>query len=265
MRTLAEAIPPLAALLRDLNDAVAGGRYSGTDEFVAECRIRWTADLIATVDEVLPHWSTMASFADGKTLWHITIAMIALFDLDEYQDASDADRHLMEWTVLLHDIAKEPAPKTRDHLHGFRSAAVAAQTLPALGFTTTDAYPRDFADWRDIVHSAHRLDDAAGEPIPDNTNLPEIIAGIDRMFAGDGGRLLTAIALHQSVTVLVDWPSMAPLTPAQESAFITPAVASLQLPLMLADSGGWNLFDAETLASMYAETRAVFRGIADRR
>ncbi len=85
------------------------------------------------------------------------------------------------------------------------------------------------------------------------------------MFEADGARLLKAIAMHQSVTVLEDWPSLAPLTPEQEVAFITPGVASLQLPLMLADSGGWNLFDPPTLGEMYADTRRVFAGIAARR
>jgi hypothetical protein len=220
---------------------------------------------MAEVVAVLPQWATMASFADGKTLWHVNLAMVALFDLDEYQTADAPERRLMEWTVLLHDIAKEPTEERRDHLHAFRSAAVVAGILPDLGFAITSFYEAGLDAWQQLVFASHRFDEAAGEPIADNTNLAEILAGADRLLAMDAARVVKAIALHQSVTVLAEWPSLAPLDAAQATAFITAEVAALQLPLMLADSGGWNLFDPSTLADMYSETRAVFAGIAARR
>ena len=264
MRTLGEALPEVAAMLGSLGSAVASGTIENTDAFVSACRDRWDARLVERVDGVLPGWAHMASFADGKTLWHVTIAMVALARLDEYAQATTAERHLMEWTVLLHDIAKEPAHDRRDHRHAFRSAAVAAEILPLLGATTTPEYVQSYGSWRDRVYAAWTEDTAVGEPVPDNRSLPRIVAGIDRMFEPDPARLLTAILLHQSVTVVSDWPSLAPLTPAEETTYITPRVAALQLPLMLADSGGWNLFDPGTLRSMYHETRAVFARIASK-
>lgn len=265
MTSLREAIPALARLLDDLDQRVRTGAIEDTEAFTAECRRRWDEEMMGTVDAALPGWAKMASFADGKTLWHVTIAMVALLRLDEYLGADEHERQLMEWTVLLHDIAKEPTENRRDHLHAFRSAAVAARLLPGLGFATTPAYPTEIDQWHEMVFAANRYDEEAGEPVSDNRFLADILDGIDRMFGPDGARLLKAIAMHQSVTVLEDWPSLAPLTPEQEVAFIPPGVASLQLPLMLADSGGWNLFDPPTLEDMYADTRRVFVDIAARR
>lgn len=265
MRSLAHALPEVAAVLGDLSTAVEDGSIDSTDDFADSCRRRWDDALVARVDVTVPGWQKMASFADGKTLWHINIAMVALYRLDEYLAAPPEVRRLMEWTILLHDIGKEPAHDRRDHRHAFRSAADAAPVLPGLGFPTGAAYATDYARWRDVVYAAWTDDPEEGEPVPDNAYLPEITGGINRMFEADGARLLTAIALHQSVTVVADWPSLAPLTEAQENEYITPGVAELQRPLMLADSGGWNLFDPATLGSMYEETRAVFARIAAQR
>ncbi len=261
MRPLQEVLPLVAQLLDDLDDAVRTGAITSTDEFTAECRLRWDEALLAHVDAVLPHWSTMASYADGKTLWHVTIAMVALLRLDDYLAAGEHEQHLMEWTVFLHDIAKEPTEERRDHRHAFRSAALAARYLPRLGFATTNAFATEFESWFATADNAYREDEDAGEPVQDNRFLAEILAGADRIFEPDGARLIKAIAMHQSVTVLEEWPSLAPLTAEQEQQFVTPQVASLQRPLMLADSGGWNLFDPPTLLAMYDETRRVFAAI----
>jgi hypothetical protein len=51
----------------------------------------------------------------------------------------------------------------------------------------------------------------------------------------------------------------APLTGDQVMAYVDKDILPALLILMLADSGGWTLFDAPTLDSMYQETRAVFR------
>lgn len=262
MRPLRDVLPRVAQLLDDLDDAVRTGTITTTDEFTAESRRRWDASLLAHVDTVLPHWSTMASYADGKTLWHVTIAMVALLRLDDYLAAEEYEQHLLEWTVFLHDIAKEPTEELRDHRHAFRSAALAARYLPRLGFATTEAYASEFEAWFEVADNAYRADEAAGEPVQDNRFLAEILDGADRMLDLDGARLIKAIAMHQSVTVLEEWPSLAPLTPEEEQQFVTPQVASLQRPLMLADSGGWNLFDPPTLLAMYDETRRVFSRIS---
>jgi hypothetical protein len=65
--------------------------------------------------------------------------------------------------------------------------------------------------------------------------------------------------MHQSITSLTAWPVKAPLTADEVTAYVDKDNFTPLLVMMLADSGGWNLFDPPTLESMYKETRAVFR------
>lgn len=137
--------------------------------------------------------------------------------------------------------------------------------LPRIGFEAAAAGATDPESWRELVSTAHRMDEAIGEPVQDTTKLGPILAGTDRLFEPDAARLIKAIALHLSLTVVADWPSPAPMTASQETALITADLESLLLPLMLADSGGWTMFDPPTLASYYHQTRKVFAAIAARR
>lgn len=260
MKPLRDPLPGLADLIDGLGRSVDDGSIADTAAFIAESRRRWNREMAEHVDAVVPHWSTMASYADGKTLWHVLLAVVALRRLDEYRDATAQQQHLLDWTVLLHDIAKQPTHERRDHRHAFRSATVAAQVLPLIGFQPPAA-DAAYEAWRTLVSTAHRFDEETGEPVQDTTKLGPIICGIDRLFEPDAARLLKAIAMHLSLTVVTDWPSPAPMTPAQESELVTADVAMLLLPLMLADSGGWAMFDPPTLARYYAETRTVFGAI----
>ncbi len=264
MNPLREALPQVAALLGHLTDEIDREHITTRDEFVADCRRRWDDATLAATDAVIPHWRKMASYADGQTLWHVTAAMLALRELDEYREASPKDQKTLDWTVMLHDIAKEPTHERRDHRHAFRSAAVALRTLPRLGAATTAAFDLEVDAYHEMVLSAHRHSEAAGEDIQDNRFLPGMLAGASRLLEPEGACVVTAIALHSSITVLEAWPARAPISPDEERELVTPAVAALLLPLMLADSGGWNLFDPATLDAMYAETRQVFAGMAAR-
>lgn len=96
MRTLEAALPILAALLEDLGTSIDDGSISNGEAFTAECRQRWDGGMEAHVDAVVPNWSTMATHADGKTLWHVLLAMVALRRLDEYGLATVRERNLME-------------------------------------------------------------------------------------------------------------------------------------------------------------------------
>jgi len=75
-----------------------------------------------------------------------------------------------------------------------------------------------------------------------------------------GGAVSSAEA--GAITSLSAWPVQAPLTDAQVAACVDANVVAPLLTLTLADTGGWNLLDSPTLASMYKETRAVFRGLS---
>lgn len=259
------ALPDVAALLDNLSRDIARSRITTQEDFDAACRRSWTPARMADVDDLIPRWSEMASYADGKTLCHVTAALLALYRLDEYRAAGGHLRTLMEWTVVLHDIAKQPAHGRRDHRHAFRSAVVALETLPRLGFEPKAAFAAKAESWRAMVLQAHLRDPASGEVVQDNAFLPPLVAGAHEMLESDGARIVTAIALHLAITVVGDWPSLAPLDAEQEQALVTPEIAELLQPLMLADNGGWNLLDPATLRSMYAETRAVFARIASGR
>ena len=215
---------------------------------------------MAEIEAVVPGWQHMASFEHGKTLWHINVAMVALLQLDEYRSMSSSQQTVQQWVVFLHDVAKEPVGG-RDHRHSFRSAAQAGRIMPQLGFPVTAAYPAEFQDWFNLTDTATRFDEAQGLEIQDNSKLPSILGGAKRIFAEPTRTAVSVIALHQSITSLAAWPVQAPLTDDQVMAYVDKDIFTALLPLTLADSGGWNLFDLPTLESMYKETRAVFRDL----
>ena len=170
---------------------------------------------------------------------------------------------VLQWVVLLHDLAKEPVAG-RDHRHAFRSAARAGRVMPALGFPVTGRYRSEFQDWFDLADAATRFDEEQDLEIHDNRKLPAILAGARRIFAEPTRTAVTVIALHQSITSLAAWPVKAPLTDDEVVAYVDRDVIPVLAALTLADSGGWNLFDPPTLEAMYEETRAVFRDLSSR-
>jgi hypothetical protein len=183
-----------------------------------------------------------------------------LLQLDEYRAMSPSQQTVQQWIVFLHDIAKEPEGG-RDHRHGFRSAALVGRILPKLGFPVTAAYPSEFQDWFHLTDTSTRFDEADKLQVQDNSKLPRILDGARRIFAEPTRTAVIVIALHQSITSLAAWPVQAPLTDDQIKAYVDNDLLPALLVLTLADSGGWNLFDPPTLASMYTETRAVFRDL----
>ena len=133
--------------------------------------------------------------------------------------------------------------------------------MPTLGFPVTAAYPSEFPEWFNLTSNAMQFDKAENLEIQDNSTLPRILAGARQIFAEPTGTAVITIALHQSITSLAAWPVKAPLTDDQVTAYVDREILPALLVLMLADSGGWNLFDPPTLDSMYKETRAVFRDL----
>jgi hypothetical protein len=258
---LADALPALDAFVDDLVADVDAGRIVDEIGFRQRCDDFSADDVTARIDGVVEGWSAMASCADGVTLRHTVAAMMSLRTLDEYRVAAPVTRHLMDWAVLLHDLAKRPGDRGRDHLHAFRSAAAAGRVLPRVGFDVTDAWTDGFADWCTLAESARRFDEHGGEYVQDNRRLPEILGGADRLYGPDAAVVLKAIALHLSVTVVAEWPARTPLTRSEEARWIDGPLAEVLLATMLADHGGWNTFDATTLSEYVRRTRAVFAQI----
>ncbi len=257
IRPIAERLPGVWSFLQALDADITTGRLASTDALIAKARAFYTPERMAEIEAVIPGWRHMASYDDGKTLWHVTVAMVALMGLDEYKAMTGPEHVVQEWIVLLHDLAKEPA-KGRDHRHGFRSGALAGRVLPALGFPTTAVYAAEFPAWFSLTDGAFKLDRAKGYPIHDNAKLPEIMAGAARLFTGPTLTVVKAITLHQSITSLAAWPVAAPIAQAEAARYVDRPLYPALLALTLADSGGWNLFERARLAAMYGETRKVF-------
>ena len=264
VQSLRAVLPGLALFFEDLDANVRAGAIGSTEQVIERCRRFYTTERMAEIEAVLPGWSHMASFADGKTLWHVNVAMVALLQLDEYRSMSPSRRTVQEWVVLLHDIAKEPVDG-RDYTHPFRSAAQVGRILPRVGFPVTSAYPSEFDAWFELTDAAKRLDLERGFEIGDHAKLPGILDGAQRIFAEPTRTAVVAIALHQSITSLAAWPVKAPLADDEVAAYVDDDVLPVLLALTLADSGGWNLFDPAKLAAMYEETRAVFRDLPRKR
>lgn len=258
--SLAETLPELWLFFEELSASVETGAIGSTEQLIERCRSFYTTERMAEIEAVVPGWKHMSSFADGKTLWHVNLAMVALLQLDEYRSMSPDRQRVQEWVVFLHDIAKEP-DNGRDHRHSFRSGAQAGRIMRGLGFPVTPVYPSEVQEWFTLTDTATRFDENQKLEIQDNSKLPEILEGTKRIFAEPTRSAVSAITLHQSITSLAAWPVKAPLTDDQIMAYVDKEIFPILFTLTLADSGGWNLFDAAKLEAMYKETRAVFRDL----
>ena len=205
----------------------------------------------------------MAAYADGTTLHHVTQVLIALQLLPEYRQASRYLQALMEWSVLYHDLGKQVIAGQRDALHAFRSATMAARTLPRLGFLTSEAYPATLEPWSRFVLGASVATPDGKGSMQDNRALPEVLRGIDQLFgAGSAAALIVQAALlHQSLNVVPEWPNPGSLTEAQVPACIRPDLVPLLEGLMLADSDAWQLFEPDKKAKFRESTLAVFAAV----
>jgi hypothetical protein len=201
VRAMGEALPEVWRFLSELDADVHAKRISSTEDLIARCRAFYTQERMKLIDGVVPGFAHMASFDSGKTLWHANVAMVALLQLDEYRAMTPAQKHVQEWIVFLHDIAKEPAGG-RDHRHSFRSGAHAGRILPALGFPVTAAYVKEFEAWSALTNGTVLFDAARDSPIQDNAKLPSILGGMRSIFAEPTLTAVAVITLHQSMTSL---------------------------------------------------------------
>jgi hypothetical protein len=96
--------------------------------------------------------------------------------------------------------------------------------------------------------------------IQDNRALPKILRGIDGLFgAGSAAALIVqAVLLHQSLTVVPEWPNPGSLAEADIPSCIRPALVPVLEGVMLVDSDAWQLFDPASKAKFRECTLSVF-------
>jgi hypothetical protein len=138
---LREHLPDLFEFVRTLAVEIESGELQHAGELAARILDFYTADRMAMIEIAAPGWRDMAGYADGATRKHITEALVALQLLPEYRGAPERLQRLMEWSVLYHDLGKQVIGGQRDSMHAFRSAAMAARSLPGVGFAASAAYP----------------------------------------------------------------------------------------------------------------------------
>lgn len=253
--------PEYVSAIQEIRAACQSGGITSWYELVDSVKTRLTPQYIQYMDIHLPGWQCMARYADGQTWFHIACVMVALYDLPEYQTASNEAQRVQEWAVLLHDIAKQARKEKRDSAHGFRSAAWAARVLPQVGFSITNAYAVSFADWFEMV--IHAYQDRGADRVQDNRRLPEIVAGIDNMFGKDtpGGWILKGILFHVSLNQVKAWPSPAPLNDHEIRTYFNLRMIPYLKVITLVDSDSWSLFDPDIKAAYRLETLEYFENI----
>jgi len=237
-------LPDLSRIISRLAGEYQAGEMKTWDELDERVGAFFTSERIESVEACVPGWRRMASYLDGVTLTHVMGVFVGLVILPEFQNLSPEQQQLAKWIVLFHDVEKEARQGERDPKHGFRSAVRAARQLPHLGFAVTADYGDLITSWSEFTHSALTSSKTHSEPVQDNEKLPEILAGIDRMFGADtpAALVVEGVLLHMSIDVLSDWPQAAPLSEAEIQRYVGRHLAPLLKVMMLADNEGWVMF-----------------------
>ncbi len=257
---LREHLPDLFEFVRTLAAGIEAGELQHAGELAARIHDFYTADRMAVIEIAAPGWREMAGHADGATRKHITEALIALQLLPEYRGAPERLQLMMEWSVLYHDLGKQVIGGQRDSMHAYRSAAMAARTLPTVGFPASAAYPAVIDPWTRLVLGASVAAADGKGLLPDKRALPEILQGSEQLFGtGSAAALIVqAVLLHQSLDVVPEWPNPGSLAEAEVPLCIRPTLLPLLEALMLVDSDAWQLFDAASKARFRQNTLEVF-------
>jgi hypothetical protein len=263
---LEDRLPELFEFVRTLARQIETGELQDGDTLALRFRDFYTAERMRTIEAAAPGWQEMADYADRATLNHITQALIALQLLPEYRQASRQLQAMMEWSELYHDLGKQVIGGQRDAVHAFRSAAMAARTLPRVGFLTSEAYESTLDPWTQLVLGASIAAPDGKGLIQDNRALPEILQGIEHLFGPDsaGALIVQAVLLHQSLNVVPEWPNPGGLTEVELPLCIRPALLPLLEAVMLVDSDAWQLFDAVSKAKFRQGTLTVFTDVRRR-
>ena len=268
--SMTDTVPPIESLFPELAPFVAGlaqdyasGKYKSWPGFAETVKAFFLPAMMVQIETVIPGWRRMAGYADGATLVHVMAALTALRLAPEYQQAAPQQKAIFQWIVLLHDLGKEIHAGARDNIHAFRSGVLAAKALPRLGFRTAADYPAQVEVWADLANSAVIQDSNKGVLIQDNRKLPEILAGIDRLFGRNTAPALIvkAILFHLSINTIQDWPQAAPLSALETRRYIGAELLPYIRLIMLIDSDAWELFNEEVRRKQRQAVAFAFQAI----
>jgi hypothetical protein len=264
--TLEEHLPELMVFVAELARGYRPGEVDSWAALAERVHAFFTPGMRARVEAVAPGWGEMSAYGGGVTLVHVMCVFMGLLLCPEYQQAAPRQQALLKWAVLFHDIAKKAQSGRRDQMHGFRSAALAGQSLPGLGFPLVGGNREQLDAWAGLTATAAAWDER-GEAIQDNRRLPEIMAGLEALFGRDtpAALVLKTVLLHISLTVVRAWPQTAPLTEAEIKQYIDGPLLPLLKVMMLVDSDGWMLFDQPAREAYRQEIVAAFEAVAQLR
>ncbi len=249
-------LPELMPFIDELRREYESGTLTSWPQMAEKVHAFFSPAMMDKVELTLPGWKEMASYANAQTLIHVTSVLTALTLCPEYQHATPHQQALMKWIVLFHDLAKKPYPGKRDHIHGFVSAALTGKALPHLGFTVNN--PESIDAWASLTASSITKHPKTGEDIHDNSRLPAIMEGIDKIFSVDAALVIKTVLFHMSIDVVSEWPQAAPLNTAEIRDYIDADLFPLLKIMMLVDNHAWTFFDSKANQHDRAETLAAF-------
>lgn len=244
---LVDYLPEFISFLRQLTRDVKSKKITSWTAFKTTVNPFYSDDMMQKIDSIAPGWIEMASYADRLTLIHVTAVFVALMLSQEYQSATEAQRNLMEWAVLFHDITKVPVKGGHDYVHAYKSAAVAGKALTKLGFPT-NATQKEIDTWYDLTYTATFYSEEHGAMIQDIEKLPQIIEGLKSIHSEDAYVIVLTILLHLAIVLDVHYPIPAPMGEDQMKMSITTDSFPVMKGMFLADGNAWHLFDEDNLA-----------------
>lgn len=262
------AFPSFDLYLADLNqfnlelvEAYNVGKIKSWDDLEEKVNACFTQERMQHTESLVPGWRKMASYLEGVTLVHGMCVFLGLYMMPEFLSMTKEQQQMMKWVILFHDIEKEPQKEKRDHGHAFRSATAAAGALPKLGFPVTSEYDLLIDDWIDFTRSSMTKPENFPDYVQDNLKLPQILAGIERMFGHNtpAALIIKTILFHLSID-MQPWPPITPLSDEEVREYLDNDLVPLLRAMNLGDSEGWNMFSSDR-ESLRNATLAAFKKV----
>ena len=259
--------PPFDVEFKELNqfilmlvDEYNSEKIKSWDDLDKKVKAFYTPERMDTIESKASGWKKMASYSNGITVTHVTCAFLGMLMLPEFQTLSAEQQQLAKWIILFHDIDKFHLRGKKDTMHAFRSGVVAANIMPGIGFQVTNRYKELIHSWNELTNNAFTMEDEKSTQRPDNSRLPEILSGIDRLFGKNTPACLIVktILLHISLNVDKNYPTPSPLTETETKQFINQDLFPLLRVMMLSDNEGWSMFDPEVRVQQRNDTLRFF-------